>query len=39
VNDNAITATVTMIMSALNDNNIQDMITKHKKGVSPTAQL
>jgi len=31
VNDSAVTATVTMIMSALCHNNIQDMVTKHKK--------
>jgi len=32
-------ATVTMIMSALHHNNIQEMITKHKRDVNLTAQL
>jgi len=38
INDSAVTATVTMIMSALR-HNIQDMVTKHKRGINPIAQL
>jgi len=38
VNDSVVTATVTMIMSALH-NNIQDMVIKYKRDVNLTAQL
>jgi len=38
-NDSAMTVTVTMTMSALRHNNIQDMVTKHKRDVYLTTQL
>jgi len=37
VNDSAVT--VTVIMSVLRRNNIQDMVSKHKGDVNPTSQL
>jgi len=38
MNDSTVTATVTMIMSTLR-HNIQDIVTKHKGSINPTAQL
>jgi len=39
VKDSAVTITVAMIMSALCHNNIQDIVTKYKSDINPTAQF